>query len=86
MSQEKVVEHKDFLGYPILQGDFVIARSYKTFDRSLKVYQVKKLTKNMLRLVSLYGDQKNDNYCYPKETIKILDERLVTMIILKGDN
>ncbi len=68
------------LGRDIKVGDFVIACAY---GNDLGVYSIVRLTPKMVRVKKLKSQY--DRPLYPAQTVKITDEKELTMLLLKEE-
>lgn len=66
------------LGRNIKVGDFVVACAY---GNDLGVYSIVRLTPKMIRVKQLKG--RRERPLYPSQTVKLTDEKELTMLLLK---
>lgn len=74
------ISHKDLLGRDLEVGNFVVASAY---GNDLAVYKIMKMTPKMIRVRQLKS--KYDKPIYPAQSIKLTDEKELTMLILKEE-
>ena len=72
--------HKDLLGRNLEVGNFVVA---STHGNDLGVYSIVRMTPKMVRVKKLKS--KYDRPLYPAQTVKITDEKELTMLLLKEE-
>lgn len=74
------VSHKDLLGRNLSVGDFVVA---STHGNNLGVYSITRLTPRMVRVKKL--KKSYDRPLYPEQVVKLIDEKELTMLLLKEE-
>lgn len=74
------ISHKDLLGRDIKVGDFVVA---STHGNDLGVYSITRMTPKMVRVKKL--KKSYDRPLYPEQVVKLVDEKELTMLLLKEE-